>query len=86
MIYLNEIGVLGAIAAIIPEIFAIATTGRLMSNQTENQESVHAEDHEMIIKTPKQLVVTVVLSFLIPVVVLIMLANWVTTGDRKAAG
>ncbi|MCD8505232.1 MAG: c-type cytochrome [Burkholderiaceae bacterium] len=57
-----------------------------MSNSTENQESVHAEDHEMIIKTPKQLVVTVVLSFVIPVVVLIMLASWVTTGDRKAPG
>ncbi|UOD51698.1 cytochrome c5 family protein [Orrella daihaiensis] len=47
---------------------------------------MHAEDHEMIIKTPKQLIVTVVLSFVIPVVVLIMLASWVTTGDRKAAG
>lgn len=57
-----------------------------MSNSTENQESMHAEDHEMIIKTPKQLIVTVVLSFVIPVVVLIMLASWVTTGDRKAAG
>lgn len=57
-----------------------------MSNQTENQESVHAEDHEMIIKTPKQLIVTVVLSFVIPIVLLIMLANWVSTGDRKAAG
>ncbi|MCD8564656.1 MAG: hypothetical protein LRY53_03195 [Burkholderiaceae bacterium] len=86
MIYLNQNGIFGVIAAIIPEIFAIATTGRLMSNSTENQESVHAEDHEMIIKTPKQLVVTVVLSFVIPVVVLIMLASWVTTGDRKAPG
>ena len=57
-----------------------------MSNSTENQETTHAEDHEMIIKTPKQLIVTVVLSFVIPIVVLIMLANWVSTGDRKAAG
>ncbi len=57
-----------------------------MSNQTENRETVHAEDHQMIIKTPKQLIVTVVLSFIIPVVVLIMLASWVTTGDRKAPG
>ena len=57
-----------------------------MSNSTENQESVHAEDHEMIIKTPKQLIWTVVLSFVLPVIVLIMLANWVTTGDRSAAG
>jgi cytochrome c5 len=86
LIYLNEIGVFRVITAIIPKIFVIATTGRLMSNQTENKETVHAEDHEMIIKTPKQLIVTVVLSFVIPVVVLIMLASWVTTGDRKAAG
>ena len=57
-----------------------------MSNSTENQETVHTEDHEMIIKTPKQLIVTVVLSFVIPVIVLIMLAGWVTSGDRKAAG
>lgn len=57
-----------------------------MSNQPENKETEHAEDHEMIIKTPKQLIVTVVLSFVIPVIVLILLANWVSTGDRKAAG
>jgi len=57
-----------------------------MSNPNETPETMHAEDHETIIKTPKQLVVTIVLSFVIPIVVLIMLASWVTTGDRKAAG
>jgi cytochrome c5 len=57
-----------------------------MSNPNENQETLHAEDHETLIKTPKQLAVVIVLSFIIPVVVIILLANWVTIGDRPAAG
>ena len=57
-----------------------------MSNTPDKQETVHAEEHEMLIKTPKQLIITVVLSFVIPVVGIILLANWVSRGDRPAAG
>ena len=57
-----------------------------MSNSPENKETEHAEDHELLIKTPKQLIVTVVLSFIVPVIVIILLANWVVRSDKPAAG
>lgn len=57
-----------------------------MSNSNETSQTNHSEEHGTLIKTPKQLVVVVVLSFIIPVVVLILLAGWVTSGDRKAPG
>lgn len=42
--------------------------------------------HEGPIKTPKQLIWTVVLSFIVPVVVIILLVNFVARGDKPAAG
>lgn len=57
-----------------------------MSNSNETSQTDHSEEHGTLIKTPKQLMVVVVLSFIIPVVVLILLAGWVTSGDRKAPG
>jgi len=57
-----------------------------MSNSPENKETEHDQEHEMLIKTPKQLIVTVVLSFIIPVIVIILLANWVVRSDKPAAG
>ena len=44
------------------------------------------ENHEGPIKTPKQLVVAVVASFVIPIIVIIMLANFVNFGDKSGAG
>ncbi|MEO8004583.1 MAG: c-type cytochrome [Betaproteobacteria bacterium] len=41
---------------------------------------VHVEDHQSLIKTPQQLIVVIVLSFLIPVVGIIMIASYVTGG------
>ncbi|MYN14831.1 cytochrome c5 family protein [Pusillimonas sp. TS35] len=55
-------------------------------NNTEAHIEEHIEDHEGIIKTPKQLIVTVILAFIVPVVVIIMLANLVTAGIRDNAG
>ncbi|MBO1113693.1 c-type cytochrome [Bordetella petrii] len=52
-----------------------------MSNEQE-----HNEEHASPIKTPKQLIVTVVLSFLIPIIVIIMLVNMVTSGTKVGAG
>jgi cytochrome c5 len=44
------------------------------------------ENHEGPIKTPKQLVGAVVASFVIPIVVIIMLANFVNFGGKTGAG
>ncbi len=57
-----------------------------MSTSNETSQTTHSEEHGLLIKTPKQLVVTIVLSLVIPVVVLILVAGWVTSGDREAAG
>lgn len=46
----------------------------------------HEENHEGPIKTPKQLVWTVVASFLVPIVVIIMMANFVAFGTKTGAG
>jgi cytochrome c5 len=46
----------------------------------------HEEEHHSPIKTPKQLIVTVVLSFILPVIIIILLVNLVTTGDQVGAG
>ena len=44
------------------------------------------ENHEGPIKTPKQLVGAVVASFVVPIVVIIMLANFVNFGSKTGAG
>jgi cytochrome c5 len=44
------------------------------------------EEHESIIKTPKQLIVTIVLSFVLPIIVIILLVKLVTAGDQVGAG
>ncbi len=44
------------------------------------------ENHEGPIKTPKQLVAAVVASFVIPIVAIILLANFVNFGSKTGAG
>lgn len=44
------------------------------------------ETHEGPIKTPKQLIAAIVASFVIPVVVIIMLTNFVDFGQKAGAG
>ncbi len=48
----------------------------------------HAHDgpHEGPIRTPKQLVVAVVASFVVPIVMIILLVNYVDFGAKPAAG
>lgn len=47
----------------------------------------HAEEnHEGPIRTPKQLIWTVVASFVVPVVIIILLVNFVAFGDKPGAG
>ncbi|MCU0950746.1 MAG: c-type cytochrome [Burkholderiaceae bacterium] len=45
-----------------------------------------AEQHASPIKTPQQLITVIVLSFVVPVAVIILLATYVTGGKREAAG
>ncbi len=47
----------------------------------------HPDDHhEGPIRTPKQLVITIVASFVVPVVIIILLVKFVNFGARPAAG
>ena len=52
-------------------------------SETEHSDAGH---HEGPIKTPKQLVLTVVASFVVPIVVIIMMANYVAFGTKTGAG
>ena len=52
---------------------------------SDAQHSEH-EAHEGPIKTPKQLVTAVVASFVVPIVAIIMLANFVDFGGKVGAG
>ena len=52
-----------------------------MSNEQE-----HNEEHASPIKTPKQLIVTIVLSFLVPIIIILLLVDMVTSGTKVGAG
>jgi cytochrome c5 len=43
-------------------------------------------DHESPIRTPKQLITIIVLAFVVPICLIILLAGWVSSGDKHAAG
>ena len=43
-------------------------------------------DHESPIRTPKQLITIIVLAFVVPICLIILLAGWVSSGDKSAAG
>jgi cytochrome c5 len=49
-------------------------------------EAVHEDSHEGPIKTPKQLVVAVVASFVVPIVTIILIAHFVAFGTKPGAG
>lgn len=46
----------------------------------------HVENHEGPIKTPRQLVAAVLASFIIPIVGIVLLVNYVDWGTKPAAG
>ena len=50
------------------------------------QESAHVANHEGPIKTPKQLVVAVVASFIIPIIGIVLLVSYVDFGAKPSAG
>ena len=43
-------------------------------------------EHESAIKTPKQLIAAVLAGFLIPIVCIVLLVEYVTNGQTTAAG
>lgn len=51
-----------------------------------SDQSKHDQAHTGPIKTPKQLAWAVLFAFVVPVLVIILLANYVTTGSKPAAG
>ncbi|ARP92012.1 cytochrome c5 family protein [Bordetella genomosp. 9] len=51
-----------------------------------SKEQEHVQEHAALIKTPKQLIVTVVLAFLVPVIIILMLVNMVASYGRAGAG
>ena len=53
---------------------------------SDAQHTEHEANHEGPIRTPKQLIVAVVASFVVPIVVIIMLAKFVDFGGRTGAG
>jgi cytochrome c5 len=61
-----------------------------MSDAQDNTGHPHAmdphDDHDSPIRTPKQLVAVIVASFVLPVIVIIMLVNFVDFGHKEGAG
>ena len=49
-------------------------------------DTAHDAPHEGPIKTPKQLIAAVAASFIIPILIIILLANYVDFGTKPAAG
>jgi cytochrome c5 len=54
-----------------------------MSQAPQSQESGH---HEGPISTPKQLIVAVLAAFIIPVIIIVLLVDYVSSGNKSAAG
>ncbi len=46
----------------------------------------HDTPHEGPIKTPKQLIWTVIAAFVVPIAIIVLLVNYVATGDQAGAG
>jgi cytochrome c5 len=45
-----------------------------------------SNEHEPLIKTPKQLICVIVASFVVPIFVIVLLANYVSVSEKPAAG
>ncbi len=55
-------------------------------NNTEEHVEATIEDHEGLIKTPKQLIVTVILAFIVPILVILLLIRLVMTTSFMGSG
>ncbi|NYT65686.1 cytochrome c5 family protein [Alcaligenaceae bacterium] len=57
-----------------------------MNNTESNVPETHNEYEEGLIKTPKQLIITVLLAFIIPIAIIVMLVNMVSNSSLMGAG
>jgi cytochrome c5 len=57
-----------------------------MSDAHATEQEAHDGPHEGPIKTPKQLIWAVAASFVVPIIVIIMLTQFVASGEKNAAG
>lgn len=55
-------------------------------NNTESNAPETSGEHESLIKTPKQLIVVVLLAFIVPIAVIVLLVSLVSTSSRMGAG
>jgi cytochrome c5 len=55
-------------------------------DQAQAHDHAHDEAHEGPIKTPKQLAWAVFFAFVVPIIVIILLANYVTSNAKPSAG
>ncbi len=53
---------------------------------SDPHDTAHDAPHEGPIKTPKQLIAAVAASFIVPILVIVLLANYVDFGTKPAAG
>lgn len=53
---------------------------------SQGADHAHVENHEGPIKTPKQLVLAVLASFIIPIIGIVLLVNYVDFGAKPSAG
>ncbi|ODV09309.1 MAG: cytochrome C [Rubrivivax sp. SCN 70-15] len=59
-----------------------------MSDPQDNANGGHAaeEGHDSPIKTPRQLIVIVILSFLVPILAIVLMVNYVASGPKTGVG
>ena len=55
-------------------------------SDAQNQHDDHDGPHEGPIKTPKQLILAVLYAFVVPIIVIVLLVEYVTSDSRPAAG
>lgn len=51
-----------------------------------NAQQPHTEEHQSAIKTPKQLITVIALSFIVPIAIIVLLVSLVTSGAQRGAG
>jgi cytochrome c5 len=59
---------------------------RTAAHRCQGQEPRMSDQHNALIKTPRQLITVVILAFVVPVIVIILLANFVSGDKTSGAG
>lgn len=57
-----------------------------MSQAPKSNDSAHESGHEGPISSPQQLIAAVAAAFVVPVLIIVLLVNYVTAGSKNAAG